>query len=172
MFQVTIFGGHDGRLRYDKWFYLTLFGGVDLVRPTIAHQLIAKRQAQQDRIPIARRKPFFLTIFGAVDIKSPTLAAEFIDLKEMLRSEQLTLEEWDRAVANLGRLDPGVASFTLFGGFDECGLPSENEEVDSLATQRHLGNIPESAGQVLQYGIGHDGAERHVTLGRAIRATA
>ena len=61
---------------------------------------------------------------------------------------------------------------TLFGGLDEGGLPSEEQEIDSLAVQRHLGNIPESASQVLQYGIGQGGSERTATLRRAILATA
>ena len=75
-------------------------------------------------------------------------------------------------MADLGRIDAGVASFTMFGGLGEYELPSEDEEVDSLATQRHLGNITESAGQILQYGIGHGGAERRATIQRAVHATA
>ncbi len=170
MIQVTIFGGHEGQLRFDKWFYLTLFGGFSLTRPTVARQVLAVRRAEQEHKQAVRR-PFFLTIFGGGSIKSPTLAEEFIDLQEMLRTELLTMEDWERAVADLGRTDFGVASFTMFGGFDECALPSENEEVDSLAAQRHLGTISDGAGQVLQYGIGHRGSERRATLSCALRAT-
>lgn len=169
MIQVTIFGGHEGQLRYDKWFYLTLFGGCDLIRPTIARQLLARREGDRQAIAPAK-KPFFLTLFGGVDIKSPTLAEEFIDLKEMLAGGLLTMGDWERAVANLGRDEWGVASFTMFGGFDETALPTEDEEIESLAAQRHLGNIPESAGQVLQFGIGQRGSERRATIHRAIQA--
>jgi hypothetical protein len=172
MIQATIFAGHDGRLRFDKWFYLTLFGGCDLFRPTMARRLLMQRQAQQQGRPIQQRKPFFLTIFGGVSIKSPTLAEEFIDFREMINSGMLTLEEWDRSLALLDQDDGGIASLTLFGGFDECELPSENEEVDSLAVQRHLGNISDSAGQALQYGIGQHGAERSATVRRAVLAPA
>ncbi len=172
MIQVTIFGGHEGQLRMDKWFYVTLFGACELTRPTLARQLLAQRQAERTGHAPVERKPFFLTIFGASEIKAPTLAAEFIDLSEMLRSNLLTMDDWQRAVADLGRGDIGIASFTVFGGFDECALPSENEEIDSLAAQRHLGSIAESAGKVLQYGIGHGGAERRATLGRAVHANA
>lgn len=170
MIQATIFAGHDGRLRYDKWFYLTLFGGCDLFRPTMARQLLSQRQAQQQNQPVHRRKPFFLTIFGGVSIKSPTLAEEFIDLREMVNSGLLSLDEWDRSLVLLEESEGGIASLTLFGGFDECELPSENEEVDSLAVQRHLGNISDSASQTLQYGIGQHGSERTATVRRAIMA--
>lgn len=170
MLQVTIFGGHDGQLRGDKLFYLTLFGGCDLIRPTIARQLLATRgSAGQPTAPA--RRPFFLTIFGGVDIKSPTLSAEFIDLKEMLGAGLLTMADWERAVAGLGQEESSVASFTIFGGFDETALPSENEEIESLAAQQHLGNISESAGKVLQFGIGQGGSERRATIHRAMQTT-
>lgn len=189
MFQVTIFSGHQGEFRPDKWFYLTLFGSLDLVRPTIARQIIAERQLLRDQAafqdkplmsrmmeererPRGAAKPFFLTLFGSVDIKCPTVAAEFVDCKEMIRSGLLTMEDWERAMADRGRSQPSVASFTVFGGFDECELPSENEEIDSLAVQRHLGIIPESAGKVLEFGIGHRGSERQATVHRALMATA
>jgi hypothetical protein len=95
MVQVTIFGGHDGRLRYDKWLYITLFGGCELVRPTVARQILMSRQAASPERP-KQRKPFFLTLFGGAEITSPTLAEEFIDLRELISSGLLTLSDWDR----------------------------------------------------------------------------
>jgi len=188
MIQVTIFGGTDGRLRFDKALYLTLFGGCDLLYPTAARQVLAERQTQRDikafdEKPIAsrimdtnprpkRRKPIFLTIFGSTEIKAPTLVAEFIDLRETLNSGLLTLDEWDRALADLSRSDWSVASFTLFGAFDECALPSDDEEIESLALQRHLGNISQSATEVLQYGIGQRDVERRSTIRRAVQSAA
>ena len=94
------------------------------------------------------------------------------DLREMITSCLLPREEWERSLAELGQAGGALASLTIFGGFDECELPGEDEEVDSLAVQRHLGNISESAGQALQYGIGRGGAERTATVRRAILATA
>jgi hypothetical protein len=169
MIQVTIFGGHDGQLRYDKYVYITLFGGCEMVRPTIARQLVMARQPGGPDQP-KRRKPFFLTIFGGSEIKSPTLAEEFIDLRELIATGMLQVGDWERALTDLARADTGVASFTLFGGFDERALPSEDEEVEGLALQRHLGNIPEPAGQILQFGIGQHGSERTATLRRALAA--
>lgn len=171
MIHVTIFAGHDGQLQPDKRFYLTLFGGCDLVRPTVARQLLTRRHAESAGNPMEHR-PFFLTIFGGVDIKMPTMAEEFLDLREMLNGGMLTMNDWERSMAQLARTSVSIASFTIFGGFGECELPSENEEVDSLAVQQHLGNIPESAGNVLQYGIGQKGSERVATLRRAVMVTA
>ncbi len=171
MFHATIFSGRSGELRLDGSFYLTLFGGIDLSRPTIARQLLERRQAQRDQRPTHQR-PFFLTIFGGGTIKCPTLVAEFIDLRQMISGGLLDISDWERAMADLGRGDAAFGSFTVFGGFDECKLPTEEEEIDSLAVQRHLGNIPEGAGTVLQYGIGLGGTERTATLRRAVLAAS
>lgn len=171
MIQVTIFSGRSGELRLDNSVYLTLFGGFELTRPTIARQILARRRADhQGHRPSPR--PFFLTIFGGGSIKCPTLAAEFIDLRETITGGLHDMADWERAMGDLDRIGPIFGSFTLFGGIDESGLPSEEQEIDSLAVQRHLGNIPESAGQVLQYGIGQGGIERTATIRRAIQATA
>jgi hypothetical protein len=167
MIHVTIFGGHEGHLQPDKRFYLTLFGGCELKRPTVARQLFARRQT--GRNPHAENKPFFLTLFGTAGTKAPTLAEEFIDLREMISSGMLAPADWERSLLELGHTGGAIASLTIFGGFDECELPSENEEVESLAVHRHLGNIPEAAGEVLQYGIGQQGAERTATVRRAIQ---
>jgi hypothetical protein len=198
MIRVTIFSGHEGQLRVDKGVYLTLFGGCELIRPTIARQLFAVREAEEQaeaagrmvggphgcgfpvghggRMRYGRRPhragPFFLTLFGGVEIKSPTLAEEFLDLRESVRSGVLDMKDWDEAMARLRHLDLSIASFTLFGGFNECKLPSEDEEIDSLAIQRHLGNIPEDAGRILQLGIGQRTAERAATVHRALQAVA
>ena len=171
MIQVTIFSGRSGELRLDNSFYLTLFGGFALTRPTIARQILARRQAERQGHRLHAR-PFFLTIFGGGEIKAPTLAAEFIDLRETITGGLLDMADWERTMGELGHGEPIFGSFTLFGGLDEGGLPSEEKEIDSLAVQRHLGNIPESASQVLQYGIGQGGSERTATLRRAILTTA
>ncbi len=171
MIHATIFGGHEARLQPERGFFLTLFGACQLSWPTVARQLLTQRQLERDHQPPGG-KPFFLTIFGGAGIKSPTLTEEFIDLREMIRGGLLAMEDWERSMVQLGRTGGALASFTIFGAFDECELPSEDEEVDSLAIQRHLGSIPESAGQVLQYGIGQRGAERTATVRRAILASA
>lgn len=182
MLQVTLFGGHEGQLRFEKRVFLTIFGGCELYRPTVARQLLAARQrlearrehgrgpAAGDDAGLVRHRPFFFTVFGGVEIKMPTLAAEFVDLREMIRSGLLSMEDWERYMAELVQADSDVASFTMFGSFVDCQLPGEDEEVDSLAVQRHLGNLDESAMRVLQLGIGQREAERLATVRRAVHA--
>ncbi len=167
MIQVTVFSGHEGRLRYGKQFYLTIFGACELVKPTVAHRLLAEAEQKRGVLHLDQT-PFFFTIFGAAEIKCPTLVEEFIDLRELLNTEGARFTNWETTITAIGRGDGALASFTLFGGFDECVLPTENEEVDSLALQRHLGNISDSAGQILQCGVGQRDVERYATVRQAV----
>ncbi len=191
MIKVTIFGGYEGRLNFDTQFYFTLFGGCEVVRPTLARQLIARRQAERDAAPPdagpsdgwhgrarfrhhnpTSGRPFFFTMFGGTEIRSPTLAEEFVDLREAMDSKALTMEDCARLIAEVGLTEGSIGSFTLFGAFEEGKPPAEDKEVDSLAVQRHLGNVSEQAGRVLQLGIGQSEGERRAVLRQAILAEA
>jgi hypothetical protein len=165
MFHVTIMSGYEGIIRPERKIYLTLFGGADFKRATVARQLLARRAQQREHVSGPPRQ-FFLTICGGVEIKVPTLAEEFLDLRELMHSGALSMSDWDKALADL-RSDVAIASFTLMGGMSECTLPEESEEIEALALHRHLGNISEPASQVLQYGIGQRDAERRATIRRA-----
>lgn len=171
MFQVCIMGGHDGRLRPEKKIYLTLFGGMELTRPTVARQILAFRKKSPDEVYRTSRQ-FFLTICGGVDINSPTLAEEFIDFRELINSGELTLNDWENCMADVARFESSIGSLTLMGGFSEIGLPTEKEEIDKLAVQQYLGNIPEKSVEILKFGIGQRDSERRATLKRALMAGA
>ena len=167
MLKVTIFAGSEVRLRMDGTLYITVFGGCDATRPTLASQVATRRQQGESRLSVLPR-PFFFTVFGGVDIKSPTLAEEYLDLRDLLSSGVMAADQCERAIAELNHADSQTSSFTLFGGFDECCVPSEDEEVEALALHRHLGNIPDAAAQVLQYGVGQRDAERYAAVRRAM----
>ena len=171
MVQVCIMSAHEGRMKPEKKFYLTIMAGQELVRPTLARQLLSWRNQQRDP-EAGMQRQYFLTVMGSVEIKCPTIAEEFIDLREMIASNALNMEDWDRAMTDLSRGDLFVASFTLMGSFEENTLPTEAEEIEALAMQRHLGNIPERASQVLQLGIGQRETERRSTLRRAMLVEA
>ena len=171
MIQFCIMSGHEGLLPTERKFFFTLMGGCSFRRPTVARQILAARRNEAEGNPRAPRQ-FFLSIMGGVDINCPTLAEEFIDLREMIQSGALSMSDWDQAMADLGRTDASIGSFTLMGGFSENSLPSENQEIESLAVQRHLGNISEEAGTILQFGIGQRNAERRATLRRAVLTDA
>src|SRR3990172_5127960 len=132
MIQFCIMGGYEGLIRPEKKIYVTLMGGCDLKRSTVARQILNQRRQDADGSHHPRRQ-FFLTIMGGVDITCPTLAEEFIDLREMVNSGALSMSDWDRAMADLGRSEASYASFTLMGGFSENELPSEEQEIESLA---------------------------------------
>ncbi len=171
MFQICMFGGYDGRLRANKRVFLTMFGACELHRPTRARQLLIERS--RGKTDPERRRHAAITLFGATEIKAPTLAEEFTDLQEAIRSGAMSRQDLDRFTADLGDDDSGtVFSLTLFGAFDEVGLPSEDEEVDGLALQQHLGNISDSAARVLQLGVGQSDAHRRSVVQQAIAANA
>jgi hypothetical protein len=171
MFKITICGGHEGQFRQERKLYLTLCGACELVRPTLARQLVTDHGMRND--PSRRpARPFFITIMGATEIKYPTLAAEFIDLREMMRSGALSRDAWERGLAEISRQEGTVGSFTIMAGFDENTLPTEEEEIDSLAIQYHVGNIDDSARRILQSGIGRAGVERGAVIHRAAAAVA
>ncbi|MCP4247098.1 MAG: hypothetical protein GY778_08615 [bacterium] len=172
MLQVCMFGSYEGRLRANKRIFFTLFGGCTLRRPTLARRMMTERNQRQGERPVPRRH-VMITLFGATEIKAPTLIEEFLDLQEGLRSGALSVESWDQFAAELALTeDETTMSVTLFGGFEEAALPAEDEEVDALALQRHLGNISDSAVQVLQLGVGQDEAHRRAVLRQAAAATA
>lgn len=192
MIQITIFSGRQGPFRYDGTWYITVFGSCELIRPTIAREIMIARQlerveasAQQQpsprnaygTMPAAVQqhhpgRPFFFTMFGGTSVKHPTLAEELVDLQQLIRSGELTLNEWDSAMFAIAKLHQSCGSFTMFGGFDECELPDEDEEVNSLAMQCHLGNISEPSREVLQAGIGLRDSDRRAVVHRAVTAMA
>lgn len=191
MIKVTIFGGHEGCLSFDTQFYFTMFGGCVVVRPTLARQVLAQRNLQRSGVPPEggssqgadgkarfrqdsplRGRPFFFTMFGGTEIKSPTLAEEFVDLREAVRSESLTMADCERLITDAGFADASIGSFTIFGGFEEGLAPSEEKKIDGLAIQRHLGNVSEQVSRVLQLGIGQSEGQRRAVLRQAILAEA
>jgi len=171
MIQFCILSGYEGRVRPEPKIYVTFMGGCSLRRETVARQILTQRLHEREGKTHPPRQ-FFLTVMGGVDITCPTLAEEFIDLREMINSRTLSMDDWDRAMADLGRSDVSISSFTLMGGFSENELPTEEQVIESLAVQRHLGTISDSAGQVLQFGVGQRDAERRATLRQAILADA
>jgi hypothetical protein len=144
-----------------------MFGGCELRRPTLARQLLAAGRAGAGPLQIGRR--VVITLFGATEIKSPTLAEEFIDLREAVQSNALDIRQWDSYLAELDRWqNSALVSFTMFGAFEETTLPSEDDEIEGLALQRHLGNISDSSGRVLELGIGQGGAQRRSVIHQAV----
>lgn len=169
MIHLCIFGGQDGQLTSGRKVYFTLFGACELRRPTTAKQIIDARQRGQP--DAARTSHFFITLFGATGLKAPTLAQEYLGLQDALRAGLLTLDDWDRTIARVADANRHAASLTLFGRFDTEDLPSENEELDDLALNRHLGHIPDEAVDLIMPAIGQRGSTRPAVVRQALAAT-
>lgn len=168
MLRFCMFGGYEGPLTADHRCYVTLFGACELKAPTLARRLVAARNGESRQARNARQ--IFVTLFGSTEIKSPTLAEEFIDLKEAVRGGLLDLDRWEQYVAELESAQSrSFLTFTLFGALSETELPSEDEEVESLALQRHFGNIGEDSGRLLEMGVGQAGVNRRTVLHGALR---
>ena len=167
MIHITIFSGHEGKIRPESKFYLTIFGGTTLVRPTLVRRILAARAQDRNGSQEQKKGPFFFTLFGALEIVYPTLAEEFIDLRDSVNGGAITLRDWDQRMLHLSRNEESLASFTLFGGASENEVPSENDELDSLALHCHMGNISENVARILQMGIKQPEAERLAAVRRA-----
>jgi len=171
MIHFCVCGGHDGQLSADKKVYVTIFGACELKRPTLAKQVIEMRRRADAGLP-QPGSHFFVTICGATEIKSPTLAEEYLDFKDAITANLFTMEDWNAALARFsGNGGVQTASFTLCGAFSANELPSENEEVEGLALNRHLGHIPDGASTMLEMAVGQGGSQRASLIGRAFATT-
>lgn len=167
MLHACIMSGHEGSLDSEQRVYLTLMAGLDLRAPTIARQIVAKLSKQEKpRVHAVRQT--FLTLMGGVSIQVPTMTEEFLDFRDLMQSGKISLGDWDQHASDAPRSDVQIVTFTVMGGFSEAEFPSDDTEVDALAIQRHLGNVPESVGEILKLGIGQRSGERRGILRRAI----
>jgi len=167
MLQLCVFGGYEGPLGPEKKCCFTVFGGCTLRRPTLARQIVTARNVQEGRTPPP--KMIFITIFGGTEIKYPTLAEEFLDLREAINSGTLQLNRWDDYLAQIQRYNSSsLMSLTLFGSYSESELPADDEEIEGLALQRHVGNINEETSRTLEMGVGQPPAQRHALLRQAV----
>ncbi|GJM23989.1 MAG: hypothetical protein DHS20C16_04040 [Phycisphaerae bacterium] len=169
MLQLCAFGGYEGPLSREKKCFLTVFGSSDLNRPTVARQLMAARSQKEGKTPAS--KLIFLTLFGSTSIKCPTLAEEYLDLQQCVENGSLELGDYKNYITELDQYQSStMMSLTLFASLAEHTLPTENEEVEGLALQRHFGNISDDSGHILELGVGRSGAHRNSVVYQALQA--
>lgn len=169
MFHFAIFGGNEGQLANGRTVHVTVFGSSSLTRmPTARHLAELGRQLETTG---SGPHHFFLTLFGGAEVIWPSLADEYLALHEAVRTGVLSLDQWDRLLARPGSAGVlRVASLTLFGGFDADVVPSEDKELDDLAVQRHLAQIPPKAMDLLMLAIGQKGVQRLAAVRQAVSA--
>ena len=185
MFHFTIFGGSEVSLTGSRQLILTLFGGTEVRKPTLAKRLMQEKQAQwpdkpagpvktDDNLhkvrnffenldsgaagPAGRRSStFLLTIFGGVEIKPPSIAEEFMDMRELVSSGLIEPREWDQLIGRMYQMGDldSISSFTLFAGMGEASL-SEEEEIKKIASATSMGLISRDEEQALRSVVGRD----------------
>ena len=169
MLQLCVFSEYEGPLSREKKCFLTVFGTSRLNRPTVARQLIAAQAEKNGKA--ATPKMIFLTLFGSTSIKCPTLAEEYLDLQQCVENGSLRLGDYNSYISELDQFQSNsLISLTLFGVFAEHSLPTEDEEVEGLALQRHFGNISDDSGHILELGVGRGGAHRNSVVFQAMQA--
>lgn len=184
MVHFTIFGGSEVTLGSGGKCIVTLFGGTDVRKPTLAKRLMQEKHLLSshqaapgkdlknvDKVlmflggnypagqPGSRRSRsnFILTICGGVEIKPPSIAEEFMDMRELMSSGLISEAEWDQLVGRLyqmGEMD-SISSFTLFGAMGEGSL-SEEEEIKKIHSARELGLIDTEEERALRSVVGRD----------------
>ena len=165
MFQWCMFGGYEGRWGPEAKIYFTMFGGCELRWPTIAKQMVDIRHS--DKFGGSSPTHVFVTMFAGTEVTTPTLAQEYLDLRSALHSGQLTLDDWDRATIQIAGLRRS-GSFTLFGSFDGDSLPNEDDELEDLALNRHLGYLSNEVSELLMRAVGQRGPSRAAAVRQAV----
>ncbi len=169
MLQLCVFGSQAGPLVMEKRCYLTVFGSCELRRPTLARQIASTQAVSNGKAP--ESKMIFLTVFGGTRIICPTLAEEYVDLRAAIESGHLELGRWESYLVELEKWQSSAyLSLTLFASLEDAHLPSEDQEVETLALQRHFGRIGEQAGRILEMGVGQRGAARRSIIQEAVLA--
>jgi hypothetical protein len=173
MFHFTMFGGADVKMDGTPKVIITIFGGTDVHRQTLAKRIMREKHlsaAERANAPHPNPNPFayrpqrrqrngcfMLTLFGGVDLKPPSIAEEFMDMREVIASGMVSSAEWDELVARIYELgdQEGHASLTMFGAMEESAL-SEQDEVKKIKSARDLGIISDDEELALRGVVGRD----------------
>lgn len=152
MVHVTLFGGTAVPVSSRGRIVFTMFGSTELRCPSLGKRLAAMAATRTDSPAGARGllrakrrdegQVVAITIFGATVVKYPTMAEEFVDLRDWAASCRLSPAQRREllAAARQEHYTPHVATFTLFGGFDE-EYPDRQEQQRRLEELHALGVI-------------------------------
>lgn len=177
MFHFTLFGGSDIKLDGSSKLIVTICGGTDIHRQTLAKRILREKHfaeledkpdptADTPRLGMAigmargRRRSttsFLFTLCGGVEIKAPSLSEEFMDMRELVGSGLVSSQDWDRLVSRIYSMGEaeGHASLTICGALEESTL-SEEDELKKIRSARELGMISEDEEHALRGVVGRD----------------
>lgn len=177
MFHLTLFGGTEGDISPAGFTALTVFGGAELRRPTIATQLLHLKSARGRRPGAWERlvgsdKNLILTVFGGTVVRAPTLVEEYSALSSAVGSGALTTDECSRL---LDELIAGGGEFahwrtlTLFGA---CVTrhPSTVKERKALDAAVKTGTVSQAVRATLESVVGSPPQAKVRALGQLATA--
>ncbi len=136
MFFFTIWGGADVRPRDPDNIVVTVWGGTEILLPTLAEKIVRLKKAKADYGEITDsviRRTNVITLMGGTVYKFPTLAKEIEQMKQLKDSGSISEAEmyqlWQEAIQ---REDLDVfESLTIMGGAGE-ERPGKKEELKDL----------------------------------------
>ncbi len=179
MLHVTFFSGTEGELPLSNFVSFTLFGRSRLRRPTLARRLLRLKSVEGHTPTLFERlfevdRNILITLFGTTRIAAPTLMEEFSDLRGVVGSGSLTVEEGRRL---LGSLAAGSGSRDLYTGvtlFGCCRVrhPSVDEERKALDAAASAGILSDHERRELDSVIGRPTREIAGFLGQLVFRTA
>ena len=136
MFFFTLWGGAEVRPKDPDHVVVTVWGGTDILLPTLAEKIVRLKKAKTDYGEITDsviRRTNVITLMGGTIYKAPTLAREIEQMKQLKDSGSISDNEmiqlWQEAIR---REDLDVfESLTIMGG---CGdePPGKKEELKDL----------------------------------------
>lgn len=136
MFFFTIWGGAEVRPKDPDNIVVTVWGGTEILLPTLAEKILRLKKAKTDYGEITDsviRRTNVITLMGGTVYKAPTLAREIEQMKQLKDSGSISdaemIQLWQEAIR---REDLDVfESLTIMGG---CGdePPTKKEELKDL----------------------------------------
>lgn len=149
MFHFTMFGDTQGEMPLSGLTALTLFGGSELTRPTLAQRLMhlrgaPPRQSRWRRL-LGLERNLVVTLFGATIVRVPTVIEEFAALRALLDSGAVAAAECRDLLQRLGSsqsLDEFCTCITLFGAATQR-RPTDKQERKALQNARASGMLSE-----------------------------
>ena len=136
MFHLTLMGGSQIRLKEQDNIVVTVWGGTEILLPTLAEKIIRIKKVKDQYGEIndsVVRRTNVITLMGGTAMKSPTLASEIEEMVKLrdsgMVSEGELLELWGEVMK---RDDLDILETLSIMGATEEDKPSLKEEIQSL----------------------------------------
>jgi hypothetical protein len=170
MFHVTLFSGTTADAAPAGFTALTLFGGADLRRPTLAAELLHLKDGPRSRrwlqTLLGTDHNLILTLFGATVLRAPTLVEEYAALAALLRTGAVSRQECHELVDRLATAPSQISTYRTLTLFGTCmtRYPSQAKERKALEAAAASGTLPAPVRAALEGLLGSPAPARRRTL--------